>query len=124
MREFVDAYAVLGVGPDASAEQLKTAHRALVRRHHPDLAASDPNVATRRMQEINVAYGLVRDPATRARYDALRGKRRRYARDAALAAQWEELARAAGRWAGAWMGGERTRTRSYRVGRALGRWLS
>lgn len=107
---FIDAYAVLGVPPDASHEELKAAHRELLRRHHPDHAPRDEQkAATRRVQRINVAYGLVRDEQTRSRYDTVR---RRWmaqqaaegdmaAVDAALANGWEELVGAAGRWAGA-----------------------
>lgn len=107
---FIDAYAVLGVRPDASQEELKAAHLELVRRHHPDRVTPDEQeAATRRVQRLNMAYGLVRDQRTRSRYDALR--RRRAAQqaaegdlapvDAALASAWEELVGAAGRWAGA-----------------------
>lgn len=108
---FIDAYAVLGVPPDASPEELKAAHRELVRRHHPDhVPSGEQKAATRRVQQLNVAYGLVRDEQTRSRYDTVR---RRWmaqqatgadmaAADAALASRWEELVGAAGRWAGAW----------------------
>lgn len=54
-----DPYLVLGVEPDASPEEIKTAWRTLARRHHPDLIGDDPEVArraTRRMAEINAAY--------------------------------------------------------------------
>ena len=90
----IDAYAVLGVAPDATAQELKAAHRALVRRHHPDLAPAERRAeATRRVQEINVAYGLVRDPQRRAEYDQ------------ALAARtpaMDALVTSAGVWAGRW----------------------
>jgi hypothetical protein len=91
----IDAYAVLGVAPDATQEQLKAAHRALVRRHHPDLAPPEERAAaTRRVQDINVAYGLVRDPQRRAEYDRLRRAGASAALDAAFVV--------AGRWAGRW----------------------
>jgi curved DNA-binding protein CbpA len=91
----IDAYAVLGVTPDATQDQLKAAHRALVRRHHPDLAPPhERDAATRRVQDINVAYGLVRDAGKRAEYDRLRRSGTAAALDAALLA--------AGRWAGRW----------------------
>lgn len=91
----IDAYSVLGVAPTATQEQLKSAHRALVRRHHPDLAPpGEREAATRLVQDINVAYGLVRDPQRRAEYDRLRGSGASPALDAALYA--------AGRWAGRW----------------------
>lgn len=83
------------MAPDATQEQLKAAHRALVRRHHPDLAPPDERAAaTRLVQDINVAYGLVRDPQRRAEYDRLRGSGTSAALDAAFLA--------AGRWAGRW----------------------
>lgn len=112
--DFIDAYAVLGVPPDASQEELKAAHRELVRRQHPDHASqAEQEAATRRVQRLNTAYGLVRDEQTRSRYDTVR---RRWmaqqaaeggmaAVDATLASRWEELVGAAGRWAGSW--GER-----------------
>lgn len=98
----VDVYAVLGVPPDADAAALKAAHRALVRRHHPDLAPPEARAdATRRVTAVNVAYGLVRDPAARARYDALRAAAARSpAEDRSR--QWDALTRDAGRWAGRW----------------------
>lgn len=88
----MDVYAVLGVPPNATQAELKSAHRALVRRHHPDLAPpAQRDAATRRVQEINVAYGLVRDPQRRAAYDRARGSGR-----------MDALVTAAGRWAGRW----------------------
>ncbi len=136
MHGFVDAYAVLGVAPDASAEELKRAHRALVRRHHPDLVPPDARpAATRHVQEINVAYGLVRDPAARTRYDRVRlvhlGRERiaaptRLVRDRAVRAdrgaaeQWEAMLRSAGAWGARWWRRNRghVRTGALRMRRA------
>lgn len=90
----MDAYGVLGVPPDVPQDELKAAHRRLVRRHHPDLVdETERAAATRRVQQINVAYGLVRDPASRAAYDRAVG---------GPAAGIEALTRAAGGWAGRW----------------------
>lgn len=134
MDGFLDAYRVLKVSPDATQAELKSAHRALVREHHPDRAAPAQRAAADRvLRDINVAYGLVRDPGSRARYDQVRrlhaarqaAERVRGAvelDDAALAARWEALSRASGRWAGAWL--HRRGGIGYRSGRALGRWLS
>lgn len=132
MDDFVDAYAVLGVPPDATAQQLKDARRALVRRHHPDHAPPPERArATERVREVNVAYALVRNPEARTGYDRLRRLQAarqtadRLRDDTALAAQWEALSRAAGHWAGAWMrrtGGAEGLSR--RAGRSVGRWLS
>ncbi len=111
---FVDAYATLGVGPEATQAELRAAHRALVRRHHPDLVPpAQRAAATRRVQEINVAYGLVRDPAHRERYDEVWHARRAAAlaravtqrvdeADQAAAHRYERLVHSAGRWAGRW----------------------
>lgn len=125
---FVDAYAVLGVPPDASAEALKRAHRALVRRHHPDVVPPEQRAAaTARVQQINVAYGLVRDASARARYDRIRlvhlGRERiaaptRRMRDSAVRAdrgaaeQWESALRSAGAWASRWWQRNRGRLRT------------
>lgn len=89
-------YDVLGVTPTASADELKAAHRALVRRHHPDLQPEERRAAaTRLVQDINVAYGMVRDPEHRARTDAL-------LRAGGRGRDWDDLTTEAGRWAGRW----------------------
>jgi hypothetical protein len=57
-----DPHAVLGVGPDATPDEIKVAWRGLARQHHPDLTGDDPEVAqraTRRMAEINAAYAAL-----------------------------------------------------------------
>jgi curved DNA-binding protein len=65
--EFKDYYKVLGVQRTATEEQIKKAFRQLARKHHPDLnKASD---AATRMQEINEAHDVLRDPEKRAAYD-------------------------------------------------------
>jgi DnaJ like chaperone protein len=59
-----DPYKVLGVGRRATDEDIKAAHRALVRKHHPDQVASQgaPAVAeaTERVARINDAYDRIR----------------------------------------------------------------
>lgn len=103
--EFIDAYEVLGVDPGCDQAELRAAHRRLVRTHHPDVVSSaDRDAATRAMQRINVAYALVRDPSRRARYDALRAAQQAdkgdpWPQDSRLAAEWETMTVAAGRWA-------------------------
>lgn len=65
--EFKDYYKVLGVDRAANADAIKKAYRKLAREHHPDLSkAAD---ASTRMQEINEAYDVLRDPERRAAYD-------------------------------------------------------
>lgn len=76
-----DPYAVLGVDPTATAEQITHAYRALLRRHHPDARAqsrtdqihADPVPADdARLQLVLTAYAVLRDPAQRANYDRTR----------------------------------------------------
>lgn len=62
-----DYYEVLGVGRDASAEELQRAYRKLARQYHPDVN-KDPG-AEDRFKEITEAYDVLSDPDTRARYD-------------------------------------------------------
>lgn len=60
-------YEVLGVARNADTDEIRRAYLRAARRFHPDLAgpASDE-----RMQEINVAWTVLRDPASRRRLDA------------------------------------------------------
>lgn len=53
-----DPFAVLGVTPGASGEEVAAAYRRLAKRWHPDRTRGEE--AARRMAEINAAYDLVR----------------------------------------------------------------
>ena len=61
-----DPYQILGVSPDASMEEIRKAYTALAMQYHPDKNPGDREAA-RRMDEINNAYDIVRDPAMLAR---------------------------------------------------------
>ncbi len=63
-----DYYEVLGVGRDASQDEIKRAFRALARKHHPDANQGDPG-AEERFKELNEAYSVLSDSERRAAYD-------------------------------------------------------
>jgi curved DNA-binding protein CbpA len=70
-----DLYARLELPLDASPEAVEIAWRALLKRHHPDVAGSHADDLAKR---INVAHDWLSDPELRARYDHDRypGRRR------------------------------------------------
>jgi hypothetical protein len=61
-------YQALGVSPDAEAEVIQGAWRALMRKYHPD--ANGGAYSDARAKRINAAYAVLSDPAARAAYDA------------------------------------------------------
>ncbi len=67
-----DLYRRLEVPPDASFEAIEVAWRALLRRHHPDVAGTGDTEAAK---AINVAHDWLSSPELRARYDRERGIR-------------------------------------------------
>ena len=88
MKEPHNLYEILGVGRQASTDQIKRAYYALIRQNHPDrfsaerralqaandqagLRALDRRLeeAKRRTQSINGAYAILGDAERRARYD-------------------------------------------------------
>jgi len=68
----MDPYRVLQVSPTAEQEVLNAAFRALAMKYHPDRQPG--RLAERRMAELNAAWELVRDAASREAFD--RGRRR------------------------------------------------
>lgn len=63
-----DYYDTLGIGRDATGDEVKQAYRSLARKHHPDVA-HDKSEAEHRFKEINEAYEVLSDPNKRAQYD-------------------------------------------------------
>lgn len=61
-----DPYKVLGVGPNATDEEIKQAYRKLARQYHPDRNPGDQEAA-RKMQEVNAAYDQIKNPDKYAR---------------------------------------------------------
>lgn len=69
---FRKAYEIIGVSPDATAEQIKKAYREKAIALHPD---RNPGKDTGpEMVKLNVAYGLLSDPEKRRRYDLMGDK--------------------------------------------------
>ncbi len=66
-----DLYATLGVPPGASEDEIRSAYRALARKHHPDANPDDPS-AEDRFKEISHAYDVLSDAGKRREYDAAR----------------------------------------------------
>jgi len=63
-----DPYEVLGIQRTASADDIKKAHRKLVRQYHPDRNPGDEK-AEERFKEVQQAYDLLSDPDKRKAYD-------------------------------------------------------
>ena len=64
----VDYYDVLGVSPQATSEEIKTAYRRLAREYHPDRNPDDPE-AEKRFREVAAAYEVLNDSQKRSHYD-------------------------------------------------------
>ena len=63
-----DYYEVLGVGQNASEEEVKRAYRKLAVKFHPDKNPDDPH-AEERFKELGEAYDVLMDRDKRAAYD-------------------------------------------------------
>lgn len=62
-------YDRLGIRPDATSSEIRSAYRRRARDVHPDKQPDDPN-AMRKFRELSAAYQTLSDPALRKRYDS------------------------------------------------------
>lgn len=69
-----DPYTTLGVGRNASADDIKKAYRKLAHQHHPDKKGGDEA----RFKEVNEAYQILSDPDKKSRYDQFGGGQGQY----------------------------------------------
>jgi len=63
-----DYYEVLGLGKNASKEDIKKAYRKLARQYHPDVNKDDPQ-ATEKFREVKEAYETLNNDQKRTQYD-------------------------------------------------------
>jgi molecular chaperone DnaJ len=68
MADRIDPYKTLGVGKNASDEEIKKAYRKLARQYHPDRNQGDKG-AEERFKEISQAHDILGDPEKRKAYD-------------------------------------------------------
>lgn len=67
--DYKDYYTIMGLGRDASQDEVKRAYRKLARKYHPDV--SKESDAEARFKELGEAYAVLKDPEKRAAYDQL-----------------------------------------------------
>ncbi len=64
-----DYYEVLGVGKNASADDIKRAYRRMAMKYHPDKNPDNKEEAEAKFKECAEAYEVLNDPDKRQRYD-------------------------------------------------------
>jgi DnaJ-domain-containing protein 1 len=64
-----ELYDLLGVKPDATTSNIRSAYRKKAREVHPDKNPDDPD-AEKKFREVSAAYQTLSDPAARKQYDS------------------------------------------------------
>lgn len=74
-----DYYEILEVHPRASQDVIKKAYAVLAKKYHPDVTKFDPDIARRKMMEINEAYSVLSNLDERKYYDIRLANAKSYA---------------------------------------------
>ena len=64
-----DYYEILGVGKDASQDDIKKAYRSLAKKYHPDVTDLSKEEAEAKFKEVSEAYEVLSDEEKRKLYD-------------------------------------------------------
>lgn len=77
-----DYYSALGVGKDATADDIKKAYRKLAMKYHPDHSGGSKE-SEEKFKEISEAYAVLSDPEKKKQYDTFgsEGFQERYSQD-------------------------------------------
>lgn len=65
--EYRDYYDILGIGREATQDDIKQAYRRLARKYHPDVSKEAD--ADKKFKDLGEAYEVLKDPEKRAAYD-------------------------------------------------------
>lgn len=81
-----DPYSILNLPRHATRREVTAAYRRLAREHHPDVSEGQDSIS--RMQEINWAYEVLRDPKKRSSYNEASAARGRTGRNNGASRDW------------------------------------
>ncbi|MFQ5709895.1 MAG: DnaJ domain-containing protein, partial [bacterium] len=93
--EYKDYYKILGVGKNASVDEIKKAYRKLAAKYHPDKNPGD-KVAEQKFKDINEAKEVLTDPEKRKLYDRFGTDWKRYKEAGAGDFDWSKYAHQGG----------------------------
>ena len=62
-------YETLGVSPDSTPDQIKSAYRELAKKYHPDKHIDNKDSAEAKFKSINEAYDCLKNTDSKAQYD-------------------------------------------------------